>query len=58
MVAGIPRGGSGQLLLFLGELWMLAGISWWAMDGGCDFLVGSGWLLLVLVALKNQEGMH
>ena len=25
---------------------MVAVISWWALDGCCYFLVGSGWLLL------------
>ena len=32
--------GSGWLLLFPGDLWMIAVISWWALDGYCHFLVG------------------
>ena len=26
-------------------LWMIAVISWWALDGHCYFLTGSGWML-------------
>ena len=29
---------------------MVTDISWWALDGCCYFLVGSGWLLLCLSA--------
>ena len=38
--------GPGWLLLFPGGLWMVAVISWWALDGSSYFLVGSGWFLL------------
>ena len=38
---------AGWLLLFLGGLWMVVVISWWALDGCCYSLVGSGWLLLL-----------
>ena len=34
-----------------GGLWMAVVISWWALDGCCYFLVGSGWLLLLLGGL-------
>ena len=35
-----------ELLSFPSGLWMVAVISWGALDGCCYFLVGSGWLLL------------
>ena len=38
--------GSGWSLVFLDGLWMVAVISWWAVDGYCYFLVGSGWSLV------------
>ena len=30
-----------------GGLWMVAVSSWWALDGSCYFLMGSGWLLIL-----------
>ena len=38
-------------LLFLAGLWMVAIISWWALDGCWYFLVGSGWLVPFLGGL-------
>ena len=47
--------GYGGLLLLRARLWMVAVVSWWAMDGALDgrssFLYGSGWLLLFFGAL-------
>ena len=38
--------GSGWLLLLRDGLWMVAVISWWALDGCCLFLMGSRCMLL------------
>ena len=37
---------SAWLLLLPRGLWMVAVIFSWALDGCCNFLMGSGWLLL------------
>ena len=33
---------------------MVPGISWWALDGSCYFLVGSGWFLVSWWALDGS----
>ena len=42
---------SGWLVLFPDGLWMVAVISWRALDGCCSFLMGPGWLWLFLGGL-------
>ena len=54
------RSPSGWLLLFPCGLWTVADIYWWPLDGGCYFLMASGWLLIFLdgLLLQPMPGAH